>query len=342
MKLFYYCFARAHSSVIAGYIHLGKLPQDRIPAIKEIMAIPEFDKTDSSVKGIPYLLGKDHQNHEIYLIGFGKDDLIGIQTIHHFLQQNANPAEWRFFNALSQIGYLTKLGGFLSRNLKITLIGRFLAAWGIQRSYFRLVQLVKTSKESIQVPKRRIVVVTDGDRVAKKVVEKVAQNIGGRAISLSAGNPTEASGEKITAAIQKTPFDPVLVMVDDCGNQGEGRGEKVLKKLAAEPDIEILGVVAVASNTAAVEGVPITASITREGKVINLPVDKNGYPEPEGHCRVEGDTVDIINSLNIPIVIGVGDLGKMEDADLVEEGAKITTIAVQEVLKRSHFSGDFT
>jgi stage V sporulation protein AE len=188
------------------------------------------------------------------------------------------------------------------------------------------------------VPKRKIVIITDGDRVAQKVVEKVAHNVGGRAISFSGGNPTRADGPEIAAAIKKAAHDPVLVMVDDCGCGGEGNGEKVIRNLAADPDIDILGVVAVASNTAHVDGVPITASVTRDGSVIELPVTKEGYPESEGHRKVEGDTVDVLNSLNIPIIIGLGDLGKMEDADLVSDGAKITTLAVQEVLKRSNFN----
>lgn len=185
--------------------------------------------------------------------------------------------------------------------------------------------------------KRKIVVITDGDRVAQKVVEKVAHNVGGRAISFSGGNPTIAQGEEISVAIKKAAYDPVLVMVDDCGSRGEGKGETILRTLAQDPELDILGVVAVASNTAGVDGVPITASITREGEIVNVPVDKDGYPEVAGHTKVEGDTVDVLNQLNIPIIIGVGDLGKMEDADLVEDGARITTIAVQEVLKRSNF-----
>ncbi|MGD8401098.1 MAG: stage V sporulation protein AE, partial [Bacillota bacterium] len=70
--------------------------------------------------------------------------------------------------------------------------------------------------------KRKVVVITDGDRVAQKVVAKVAQNVGGRVISLSGGNPTPVSGREIAAAIKQTPHDPVLVMIDDCGCQGEG------------------------------------------------------------------------------------------------------------------------
>ncbi len=183
---------------------------------------------------------------------------------------------------------------------------------------------------------RKIIVLTDGDRVAKKVVEKVAQNIGGRAISMSAGNPTPVTGSEIAAAVKETPYDPVLVMVDDCGSCYKGSGEKALEELANDPELDILGVVAVASDTSNVEGIPVTASVSRDGKVVPGPVDKIGNPEPDGHSKVEGDTVDVINQLHVPVVIGLGDLGKMDDADLVEEGAKITTLAVEEILKRNN------
>jgi stage V sporulation protein AE len=185
--------------------------------------------------------------------------------------------------------------------------------------------------------KRKVVVITDGDRAAQKVVEKVAQNVGGRAISLSGGNPTPISGGEIVAAVKQTPHDPVLVMIDDCGCQGEGRGERALVELVNHKEIEILGVVAVASNTAKVEGTKINAAVTRDGAVIDQPVNKDGNPERGNDPRIHGDTVDILNRLPIPVVIGIGDLGKMKDADLVEQGAKITTQAVQEVLNRSNF-----
>jgi stage V sporulation protein AE len=187
------------------------------------------------------------------------------------------------------------------------------------------------------VVKRKVVVITDGDPAAQKVVERVAQNIEGRAISLSGGNPTPISGREIAEAVKKTPFDPVLVMIDDCGFRGEGSGEQALVELANHAEIEILGVVAVASNTAKVEGTKINVAVTRDAAVIERPVDKDGNPQKTEDPRLHGDTVDILNRLPVPVVVGIGDLGKMDDADLVEEGAKITTLAVQEVLNRSNF-----
>ncbi|MCL6445215.1 MAG: stage V sporulation protein AE, partial [Alicyclobacillus sp.] len=53
---------------------------------------------------------------------------------------------------------------------------------------------------------------------------------------------------------------------------------------------------------------------------------------------LEGDTVEIIDSLHFPIVIGIGDIGKMDGADEVEKGAPVTTMALQTIMDRSGFN----
>ena len=180
---------------------------------------------------------------------------------------------------------------------------------------------------------KKVIVVTDGDSTARQVVERVASNIGGRCISMSAGNPTGAPGEEIVAAIKKAQGSPVLVMVDDGGKKGAGPGERALAEIARDPGIEIIGAIAVAAHTGHVEGVPVGASVDRNGKTVAGAVDKEGVPAAAD--KVQGDTVDILNRLAVPIIIGLGDLGKMDRADRVETGARVTTEAVQEIMKRA-------
>ncbi|ATW24081.1 stage V sporulation protein AE [Candidatus Formimonas warabiya] len=185
--------------------------------------------------------------------------------------------------------------------------------------------------------KRKVIIITDGDEMARKTVERVAANIGGCCISASAGNPTPISGEKILALIKKTNTDPVLIMLDDKGCRQKGKGERALEFIVKHPDIEVLGVVAVASNTKKCKGVEVEQSITLEGKVIDRPVNKDGEPEPEGHHILEGDTVSVLESLKIPTIIGIGDIGKMHGRDKFERGARITTQAVKYILERGGF-----
>jgi stage V sporulation protein AE len=186
--------------------------------------------------------------------------------------------------------------------------------------------------------KRQVIVITDGDDVALAAVEKAGRALGLRTISQSAGNPTRLSGNQIAELVKKAPYDPVLVMVDDRGKSYKYRGEKALEELYAHPDIEIVGAVAVASNTFAAEGTHVDASVTRSGEVVDGPVDKYGEPsgQPSGPDSIlYGDTVDVLNEMRVPVVIGLGDLGKMDGADFPKKGCPRTIQAVREVLERN-------
>lgn len=179
-----------------------------------------------------------------------------------------------------------------------------------------------------------MIIVTDGDEYAKRTVEFVAREIGGRCISVSQGNPTVIGGPELVKLISQTPRDPVLIMVDDSGYIGEGAGEHVMKYLAKHPDIDILGVIAVASKTKHSEWTKVDVCIDRDGNLTGNGVDKFGVPEMERGI-INGDTVYSIDSLNVPIVVGIGDIGKMAAKDRIEIGSPITKMAVELILERS-------
>lgn len=180
----------------------------------------------------------------------------------------------------------------------------------------------------------RVILVTDGDKVARRAVETAAERMGMRCISASAGNPTPLTGAELVSLIREAPYDPVLVMVDDKGNPGQGLGETALLHICRSPEIQVLGAIAVASNTRRSRGVSVNASITQDGRVIDYPVDKDGNPEPSKRL-LKGDTVDALESLHLPVVVGIGDPGKMEGADCRQNGCSITVQAIMEVLSRT-------
>ena len=188
-------------------------------------------------------------------------------------------------------------------------------------------------------PKRKVIIITDGDRVAGRTVRVAAENVGARFISLTMGNPTPISGPKVVELIKQAPLDLVIIMVDDKGRRGFGKGEKVLQYVVEHPDIDVIGAVAVASNTSETEGITVDESVTRDGQVVEGPVDKLGLPEKRGHRFLNGDTVDILNKLKIPVVIGTGDTGKMDFADDYCKGALVTTKALLEIINRSEDHG---
>ncbi|MDA8212069.1 MAG: stage V sporulation protein AE [Clostridia bacterium] len=183
--------------------------------------------------------------------------------------------------------------------------------------------------------RRKIIVVTDGDKNARRAVEVAAKNIGARCITASEGNPTPLSGPEMVNLIKTAQHEPVVVMVDDRGSCRKGAGERVLEYLGENPDIEIIGAVAVASNDPVAEGVEVDFSVSREGELVRGPVNKQGQPEGDGRALLEGDTVDVLRKLGVPVIVGTGDTGKMDGADSFRDGAPITTRAFQEILRRS-------
>lgn len=195
--------------------------------------------------------------------------------------------------------------------------------------------MITSERISIMNEKRKIILVTDGDSVAQRAVERAVTNIGGRCISRSGGNPTPMSGSEIVEMVQTAKHDPVVVMVDDKGSSRTAQGEWALYNIVNHPDIEVLGVIAVASNTPDVKGIEVDFSITCNGEIVDSAVDKEGLPI-SGKV-LYGDTVDIIEECQVPLVIGIGDIGKMAGKDDCEIGAPIVTKAMDEILSRSGY-----
>lgn len=186
--------------------------------------------------------------------------------------------------------------------------------------------------------RRRVIIITDGDEYAKKALQHVAKEIGGRCISMSQGNPTVLSGSEIVKHIKQAKSEPILVMFDDSGLTGEGYGERALMYVANHPDIEVLGVLAVAANTKQADWTKIDVSIDRYGNLTPYGVDKYGEEELE-MGRLYGDTVYCLDKLDVPIILGIGDVGKMAGNDHYEKGAPITKKAIEIILERSGFYG---
>ncbi|GLG01011.1 stage V sporulation protein AE [Alicyclobacillus hesperidum subsp. aegles] len=182
--------------------------------------------------------------------------------------------------------------------------------------------------------KRRVIVVTDGDHMALRALKMAARRTGCQVIAESAGNPTPATGIQLVDWIRQSAGDPVIVMLDDNGNKHESGGESALSVLLHHPDIEVIGALAVASKTTDVEGAAVDFSIDRFGNRVERAVDKDGF-ELNSYI-VEGDTVDILRRLDAPVVIGIGDIGKMQGRDAPQRGSPVTTSAIEWVLMLAH------
>jgi hypothetical protein len=152
MKLIYYCYGSAHSSVVAAALHLGKLPLERVPEWQEILSLPDFDVARDDSLGHLFYKGRDEDGHEVYTIGMGGEmDLVrnSIESLMAHCRMNRD--EYYFAKALPNINAWAKIGGALSRRYGIVGIGRTMAAKGIIMSYPNLCQFVLQTKKELRL-----------------------------------------------------------------------------------------------------------------------------------------------------------------------------------------------
>ena len=150
VKLFYFSQRHIFTAVIAAYIYLRKLPQNRVPSLKEIMLIPEFDKLVSRDFGVPYFIG-ENRNTQVYIIHFKADAIFPLQTIHNILsEKGVDFSKWRFLNiseTLSSLRFMNLLiqaGGFFSRIFFTRPFGKYITALGIQKNYWQILKRINS------------------------------------------------------------------------------------------------------------------------------------------------------------------------------------------------------
>jgi hypothetical protein len=119
---------------------------DRIPTTEQLALVVEFENTKSNRNGVPKFIGTDEFNHQIFLLDFGADLKLGLQTISFYLHEHSNPLDWKFFKITTGPDPF-RIGGRILHELKMIGMGRKLIALGIQKYYPQISNQVKKTKE---------------------------------------------------------------------------------------------------------------------------------------------------------------------------------------------------
>jgi hypothetical protein len=147
MHVIYHCFGSAHSSVVSAAIHLGRLPDHVTPSVSTIMELEDFDRARTDTIGFLYYKGRDTNGHDVYTIGFGSQSPIVKKAFLDMLKINGEDLNgYCLVESLSSLHYFGIIGGVFSRRYGWVKTGRYLAAKGIQKSYPKLVALVRQTK----------------------------------------------------------------------------------------------------------------------------------------------------------------------------------------------------
>lgn len=146
MKVFYQCYGRSHTSIVAAHLHLGHLPRGGPPSIGEIMSLPFFDRAKEEDLGRPLAMGRDENGHDIYAVGYGLAPKTAMGAAFSLFRLADEKEQLLMVGTLQNLGFLARLGGGLSRQLGLIFVGRPLAAYGVRAFYPRLEQIVVSVK----------------------------------------------------------------------------------------------------------------------------------------------------------------------------------------------------
>lgn len=149
MIIIYHCSGGSHSSILAAHIHIGILPGDRIPSPQEIVEKTNFDTACKKEWGLVKVVGTDEHQNMICTMGRRFSTDIVIQALNSFHRITGIKEELQLINIHTNVNFLMKIGGALSRGFKLVSIGRPLVLKGSLMAYRDIAEVVNNVKERL-------------------------------------------------------------------------------------------------------------------------------------------------------------------------------------------------
>jgi hypothetical protein len=150
MKIIYHCFGGAHSSVTAAAIHLGLIERHRPPSIDELNSLPYYDKTTNDDFGTIRFMGVDEFGHEVYVMGKKSMDNRLANILNAIAEMLGVADQNLMVDAMNRVNISMKLGGFTSRRMGLSFLGRPVVSRGTIKAFFTLVNLVEITRLKVQ------------------------------------------------------------------------------------------------------------------------------------------------------------------------------------------------
>lgn len=150
MRVIYACYGGAHSSPVAAALHLGRLARDRVPSADELMQLDLYDKTTKEQHGDLMQLGTDRWKNDIYVLGRGPSGRSMERAVLSGMRlAGAKGDDVKFVNTLVTVNMWMRIGGFLSRAVKLVRIGRPLVIYGTRKAFPDLVRVVEQVEQEL-------------------------------------------------------------------------------------------------------------------------------------------------------------------------------------------------
>jgi len=146
MIFYYHCYRGAHLSIVAAALHLNLINTDS--GISSILRLEYFDVLQNQDMGVPVLAGYDSNNDPVYFVGMGKGSKLFVRFADSITGELGVELKFKSIDCLQCLGFVTRLGGYISNYKGLRKIGRYLAAWGVHRNLGKLSTLVLHARDS--------------------------------------------------------------------------------------------------------------------------------------------------------------------------------------------------
>jgi hypothetical protein len=151
MIVIYHDVGGSHSSVTAANIHINKLPYDRVPDKKDILALPNFDSLSKSEQGHLIYIGQDEFGSKVYTISRLYQEKLVVPAIIDTYKAAMGTTDGLYLvNTSPTVNNLMRIGGGGSRRLGLVKLGRPIAVYGTLKTYMNIVEIVKDVKSRIE------------------------------------------------------------------------------------------------------------------------------------------------------------------------------------------------
>lgn len=154
LNIIYHCYGGTHSSVTAAAVHLGWLPSGRTPTIEQMLQIPYFETRDAKDHGYITYMGTDENNNHIYTVGRRDKPHVLVNIVDELAAVFNIPQEtFRFISVMPNVNIYMRIGGVLSRKLKLASLGRPIVTMGTLKALPNIQKLVAGVKKDWEINK---------------------------------------------------------------------------------------------------------------------------------------------------------------------------------------------
>lgn len=150
MKVIYYDYGGAHSSVLAASLHTGTISGRRRPTSDQIRHLPHFDQATPADHGRLVYIGDARPGVEVYVLGCRRYHTIARRALRGVARAYGIPhGDLVMADTLPGVNLAMRVGGLLSRGLGLSTIGRPLVAWGTRSAFFNIMRIVDRTRDEV-------------------------------------------------------------------------------------------------------------------------------------------------------------------------------------------------